>query len=89
MDDDPVLRSLGAELERDDPGLAAFLSGQEPTPHRHSAAWMLLALPLLLPALLLPARVTLAFIAVLLILASPGIACWLCESADDPTTRPT
>ena len=89
MDDDPVLRSLGADLERDDPGLAAFLSGQEPTPHRHSAAWMLLALPLLVPALLLPARVTLAIIAVLLILASPGIAAWLCETGEGPATRHT
>lgn len=89
MDDDPVLRSLGAELERDDPGLAAFLSGQEPTPRRHSAAWMLLALPLLLPALLLPARVTLAVVAMLLILASPGIAAWLCEVGDGPATRHT
>ena len=88
MDDDPVLRSLGADLERDDPGLAAYLSGRAPSPHRHSAAWMLLALPLLLPALLLPARVTLGLIAVLLILASPRIACWLCESGRGPGHPP-
>jgi hypothetical protein len=86
MDDDQVLSSLGADLERDDPDLAALLSGRTPKPHRHSAAWMLLALPLLLPALLLPARVTLALVAVLLILSSPAIACWLCESADDTAT---
>ena len=30
MDDDPVLRSLGAELERDDPELAALLTGTAP-----------------------------------------------------------
>jgi hypothetical protein len=82
MDDDQVLSSLGADLERDDPDLAALLSGRTPKPHRHSAAWMLLALP----ALLLPARVTLALVAVLLILSSPAIACWLCESADDTAT---
>jgi hypothetical protein len=87
MDDDPVLRSLGADLERDDPGLAALLSGRTPKAHRHSLAWMLLALPLLLPALLLPARVTLGLLAVLLILASPGIACWLCATAEGQAPR--
>ncbi|MCW2702410.1 MAG: hypothetical protein JWQ37_405 [Blastococcus sp.] len=84
MDDDPVLLSLGADLERDDPALAALLSGRSPTPHRRSAAWVLLALPLLLPALLLPGRVTLGLIAVLLILASPVLVCWLCATPEDP-----
>jgi hypothetical protein len=85
-DMDPVLRSLGADLERDDPALAALLSGRRDHPHRHSLAWLLLALPLLLPALLLPARVTLGLLAMLLILASPLMVCWLCAATDDPAT---
>jgi hypothetical protein len=89
MDDDPVLRSLGADLERDDPDLAALLSGRSPARHRHSVAWVLLAIPLLLPALLLPARVTLGLLAMLLILASPGLVCWLCASMEGPTTHST
>jgi hypothetical protein len=84
MDDDPVLRSLDAEFERDDPALAALLRGHPA--HRHSAAWLLLVLPLLIPALLLPARVTLGFIAVSLILTSPLLVCWLCA---DPGGRAT
>ena len=81
MDEDPVLRSLSAELERDDPALAALLSGQPA--HRHSAAWLLLVLPLLVPALLLPTRITLAVLAMLLILSSPLLVCWLCSAAED------
>jgi hypothetical protein len=76
MDDDPVLRSLDAEFERDDPALAALLRGH--AARRHSAAWLLLLLPLLIPALLLPGRVTLGFLAVTLILTSPLMVCWLC-----------
>jgi hypothetical protein len=52
-------------------------------------AWVLLAIPLLLPALLLPARVTLGLLAMLLILASPGLVCWLCASTEGPTTHST
>ena len=114
MDDDPVLRSLSDDLERSDPELAAMLSGQAPhprrhsiawillglpllvpallsgrtrPPHRHSAAWLLLALPLLLPALILPLRVTLGLHAMALILASPGMVCWLCAVTEGPATR--
>jgi hypothetical protein len=89
MDDDPVLRSLGADLERDDPELAALLSGRAPAPHRHSVAWLLLGLPLLLPALLLPARVTLGLLAMVLILSSPGLVCWLCAPTEGPATHPS
>ena len=97
MDDDPVLRSLSADLERDDPALAALLSGrtppveQHPT-HRHSAAWLLLALPLLVLLvllLLLPLRMTLGLLAMTLILSSPAIACWLCAATEGPATRRT
>jgi hypothetical protein len=83
-DMDPVLRSLSAELERDDPALAALLSGHRI--HRHSPAWVLLALPLLVPALLLPTRVTLAVLAMLLILSSPLLVCWLCLAAERRAT---
>ena len=87
MDDDPVLRSLSDDLERSDPELAAMLSGQAPHPRRHSIAWILLGLPLLVPALLLPTRVTLGLLAMLLILASPLQVCWLCEATERPTPR--
>ena len=80
MDDDPVLRSLGADLERDDPELAALLSDQRPS--RHSAAWLLLLLPLLVPALLLPGRVTFGLLALLLILSSPLLVAWLCAVSE-------
>ena len=84
MDDDPVLRSLSAELERDDPALAALLSGRRV--RRPSPAWVLLVLPLLVPALLLPARVTLAVLAMLLILSSPLMVCWMCAAAENRVT---
>jgi hypothetical protein len=83
-DMDPVLRSLSAELERDDPALAELLSGDGV--RRHSPAWLLLVLPLLVPALLLPTRVTLAVLAMLLILSSPLLVCWLCATAEDRMT---
>ena len=83
-DMDPVLRSLSADLERDDPALAALLSGHRL--HRHSPAWMLLALPLLVPALLLPTRITLAALAMLVILSSPLLVLWLCSAAEDRFT---
>jgi hypothetical protein len=84
MDDDPVLRSLSAEFERDDPALAALLSGQPA--HRFRTAWLLLLLPLLIPALLLPGRVTLGLLAMLLILASPLMVCWLCVATEGRAT---
>jgi len=87
---DPVLRSLAADLERDDPALAALLGGR-PTRahHRFALAWLLLAPVLLIPAFLLPARVVLGLGAMLLILASPGFVCWLCAVTDDPNTGRT
>jgi hypothetical protein len=87
MDDDPVLRSLSADVERDDPALAALLAGHPA--HRHSLAWLLLVLPLLIPALLLPGRVTLGLLATLLILASPVMVCWLCAGTEGGATPRT
>ena len=90
MDDDPVLRSLGADLERDDPALAALLCGG-PVPRR-SHAWpfvVLLLIPaLLIPALLLPGRVTLGLLAALLIISSPLLVAWLCSGSPPPPDAP-
>jgi hypothetical protein len=88
-DMDPVLRSLGADLERDDPALAALLSDGSRPAHRHSFAWFLLALPLLVAALLLPARVVFGLLAMFLILASPVFVCWLCAGPEGPAAGRT
>ena len=81
MDDDPVLRTLGERLARDDPRLAALLDGRRP-PSRRRGTRSLLALVLLAPvvtlALLLPPTVTVGAIAMLLAVASPLVVCWLC-----------
>jgi hypothetical protein len=87
MDDDPVLRSLSADLERDDPALAALLRGHPA--HRHAGPWLLLALPLLVPALLLPGRVVLGLLAVALILSSPIMVVWLCAATEARPTQRT
>jgi len=86
MDDDPVLRSLGADLERDDPALAALLTGDRPPGHR--AAWLLLAFPLLIPALWLPAHVVLGALALLLILSTPVLVVWFCTADPAPPDAP-
>jgi hypothetical protein len=94
--DDPVLRSLSADLQRDDPRLAALLSGRG-LPHDRPATWLRVAVPLvglvlLTAGLLLPLRVTLGVSSMLLILVSPLAACWLCAAADradgEPPHRP-
>jgi hypothetical protein len=99
MDDDPVLRSLGADVERDDPELAALLSGGAPFDRvagrpvlrrAHSVAVRLLVglvlVAALVGALVLPVRVLLAAAAMLFILASPLAVCWLLESNDGQAT---
>jgi hypothetical protein len=83
MDDDPVLRALGAEIERDDPALAALLTGPVHTHRGRRAAWMTLALLLIGVALVLAPTVTLGVLAMLLVLISPFLACWWCGSPDD------
>jgi hypothetical protein len=87
MDDDRVLQSLGADLARDDPALAALLSERQA--QRHSRAWALLLVPLLVPALLLPARITLGVLALLLILSSPVLVAWLLVESPTPPDAPT
>jgi hypothetical protein len=84
MDDNPVLRSLGEDLERDDPRLAALLSGPVRARRRHTAAWLLLAVPLLAAALLLPVRTTFGIVALLLIIASPIVVCWATAPPEGP-----
>jgi hypothetical protein len=90
MDNDPVLRSLGEDLARDDPRLAALLSDAG-APHRRWSARTLLVLLLVTPvlgtvALLLPPTVTLGVTAMLLAIASPLAVCWLC-AGDRPAPR--
>ena len=84
MDDDPVLRELAEDLERDDPRLAALL-GESAHARRHVGAWLVLALPLVaLGLLLLPVTTALGLIAVLAIITSPLAACWLISNGDGP-----
>jgi hypothetical protein len=83
MDEDLVLRELSAELERDDPQLAARLTGPIGGPiggrRRRRPWWLLLLLlgaPLLMGLFLLdPAAFGTA--SMLLVLATPLIVCWL------------
>ena len=90
MDDDRVLRALGADLERDDPALAALLSERQThrRAHRHPRAWSLLLLLLVIPALLLPARITLGGLALVLILSSPLLVAWLLAQGSSPPDAP-
>jgi hypothetical protein len=87
VDDDLILRTLGADLERDDPGLAALLSGSRRphSPHRVVRALVLLlpALGLLTAALVLPVTVAVGVFVMVLIGASPFAAAWLCRTADE------
>jgi len=84
MDDDVVLRSLGADLERDDPRLAALLSGKgRPRLHR-SHAWAWLLLPLLGGLLLLPLTVAVGILVILLAVAGPLVGCWAALGSGEP-----
>jgi hypothetical protein len=88
MDDDPVLRSLGEDLARDDPRLAALLEGVDAAPRRWGAPrvllLLLLASALLTVALLVPPTVALGATAMLLATLSPLAVCWLCTVGDRP-----
>jgi hypothetical protein len=91
MDDDPVLRSLGEEIARDDPRLAALLSGTDAPHHRwgiRAAVVLLLLAPVLVTvAFLVPPTVALGATALLLALGSPLAVCWLCTVADRTAPR--
>ena len=79
--------ALGDDLAREDPRLAALLSGAPPVRSSPAAGWLrvivpVLAVVLLTVALMVPARVTLGVSAMLLILASPLAVLWLCTVVD-------
>jgi hypothetical protein len=87
-DDDPVLRALGEDLERDDPALAALLSGRAPERRHHPLGWALVACAVIAVALVVAPGVTLGVLAMLLVLASPLVACWWCAlPGDGPAPR--
>jgi hypothetical protein len=71
MDDDAALRSLGAELEREDPHLAALLSGVGPRRRTRRRVWFLLALPSVIGLLLLPPTTAVGVVVLLLVIAAP------------------
>ncbi len=90
MDDDLVLQELGAELERDDPDLAAMLRDTSAPPRWHGLAWTLLVTGLLGVGLLLAPAVTLGVLAMLLVIGSPLLACWWGSvPGDGPAPRST
>jgi hypothetical protein len=74
-DSDPVLLSLGADLERDDPRLAALLSGERVPRARSRAWWLLVAVPILGGLLMLPVTTAVGVVVLVLALASPLAGC--------------
>ena len=86
MDDDPVLRSLAADLELDDPALAAFLSSgraaKQPRAHHPFAVPVLATLALVALLGTLPVTVAVGVVAALLVVGSPLAVCWLLS--DEP-----
>jgi hypothetical protein len=94
MDDDRALQQLGDELARDDPALAALLSGTDTgiphRRHRHGLLWTLLATVVVGVGVLLAPAVTFGVLAMLLVLASPLLAClWCALPGEGPTPRAT
>ncbi len=86
-DGDAVLRSLGEDLARDDPRLAALLDGSAPVPPRRTGRItlvLLLTTPLVTLALLLAPTVTVGSLAILLAVAAPLAVCWLCAEDRQP-----
>jgi hypothetical protein len=81
MDDEQVLRALGSDLERDDPRLAALLSGGHP--HRFHPVWTLMGLAVAGALLLLPVTVAVGVVSILLIAGSLVVVCWTCSTVDD------
>jgi hypothetical protein len=80
---DQILRSLGADLEQDDPRLAALLSGEGPLRiRRRSRAWWLVALPLLGALFLLPVTTAVGIVVVLLAVASPLVGILIASRPD-------
>jgi Protein of unknown function (DUF3040) len=76
MDDDPVLRCLADDLQRDDPRLAAILEGRS-SGRRHVWAWLLFGLALLALPLFLPVDKVLGVLGLLVVIGSPLVVGWL------------
>jgi hypothetical protein len=84
MDDDPVLRSLEAQLEHDDPRLAALLTGLDARPHPRRAWWLLLlVVPLLFAGTVQFGPAVLGVTAMVLGLAAPLVVGLWCLGRDD------
>jgi hypothetical protein len=81
VDDDPVLRSLADDLEREDPRLAALLDGRS-RGHRHWVLWLLLAPAVLALPAFLPLGTVLGVLAILAVVGSPLAVCWLISTAE-------
>lgn len=77
MDDDAVLSELGNDLAREDPRLAAALTGPLHAPAPHVLRWTAAILGVLALVLLLPPMAALGLAALVLAVASPVIA-WRC-----------
>jgi hypothetical protein len=86
MDDEQVLRSLGSDLEREDPRLAALLSGARP--HRFHPVLLVLGLAVVAAALLLPVTVAVGVVSLLLIGASPFAVCWTWTATEEGLRPP-
>jgi hypothetical protein len=83
MDDDPVLRLLADDLERDDPRLAALLDGRS-RGHGHRGLWLLLASAVLALPLFLPLGTILGLLSILVVVGSPLAVCWLIDTTEGP-----
>jgi uncharacterized RDD family membrane protein YckC len=82
VDDDPVLRALGEDLARDDPDLAARLTGEPGTlgaPPGRGALWVLvLGAVVLVAAPLLLGPAAFGLMALVVLIGCPfALSCWL------------
>jgi hypothetical protein len=83
MDDEQVLRSLGRDLEREDPRLAALLDGAHP--YRFHPFWTLLGLAVAGTLFLLPVTVAVGVFSILMVGASLVVVCRTCTTSDGGT----
>ena len=83
MDDDAVLSALGDELTREDPRLAAALTGPLHAPGPHLLRWTAATLAVLALVLLVPPMTALGIAALVLVVGSPVLAWYCCVFPDD------